>query len=176
MCRNVFYYLIGYDILQQFPVCFIDGTTLIWKQETADSGVLISDDLNFQDQVKKACAEASRGMNITGRSFKSRSSTFLSNMYKMFARLHMEYCVQVWNPVYTGEITRMEKEQNRFTRIMRQGRVMPPGERNNLLGISSHEDRQLRGDLIHMYRPDGNPNFFRRMKRKRYKTGGSTYI
>jgi len=75
-----------------FPVYFIDGIPIKREQKTADLGMLIGDDLNFQDQVKKACAKANREINII-RSFKSRSPTFLANMYKMFIRPHMDYCV-----------------------------------------------------------------------------------
>ena len=73
-------------------------------------------------------------------------------MFTMYVRPHLEYCVQVWNPEYIGDKLRMEKVQNRFTRLLRQGRVMSPRERNEVLGITSHEVRRLRGDLIYIYK------------------------
>ena len=79
----------------------------------------------------------------------------------MFVRPHLEHCVSVWNPSYVGDILAMEKTQNRFTRMLRHGPVLTPQERNNLLGITSHRDRRLRGDLINMYKLGDDQRLFR---------------
>ena len=67
-------------------------------------------------------------------------------------RPYMEYCIQVWNPVYAGDIKKMEKIQNRFSRLLRLSSVTPPSQRNELLGITCHEKRRLRGDLIYIFK------------------------
>ena len=46
----------------------------------------------------------------------------------------------------------MEKVQNRMTRLLREGTVMTPEERNMRMGLTTHEVRRKRGDLIHMYK------------------------
>ena len=73
-------------------------------------------------------------------------------MYKIYVRPHLEYCVQAWNPVYSGDIKLMEKVQDRFTKMLRHGPVLSPRERNEILNITDHRTRRLRGDLIHIYK------------------------
>ena len=41
----------------------------------------------------------------------NKSGKFLSNMFKRFVRLHLKYYVQLWKPVYIGEISLMEKSK-----------------------------------------------------------------
>ena len=88
---------------------------------------------------------------------------FLASMYKMHVRPKLEYCVQTWNPVYAGDIDMIEKVQNRFSRLLPHGSILSPQERNRVLGITSHQTRRLRGDLILMYQLiDNNRNMFQR--------------
>ena len=134
------------------PDFSINSVPLEKKQQALDLGILISDDLKFHNQVLKACKRATQEINRIRRTFTSRNPSFLRNMFTMYVRPHLEYCVQVWNPEYLGDKLRMEKVQNRFTRLLRQGRVMSPRERNEVLGITSHEVRRLRGDLIYIYK------------------------
>ena len=101
-----------------FPTYKINGINLDRKSSTSDLGVIISDSFKFHDQVKQACMKANRAINNIWRSFISRNPQFLSSLYKSYVRPHLEYCVQLWNPVYTEDIHRMEKVQNRFTRLL----------------------------------------------------------
>ena len=135
-----------------FPEYFIDGVNLPRKESARDLGVIISDNLKFHDQVAHACKKATKEINIVRRSFVSRNPNFLSNMFKIYVRPHLEYCGQVWNPVYSGDALALEKVQNRFTRMLPYGYIMPPEERNRVLGITDHKTRRLRGDLIYMYK------------------------
>ena len=82
-------------------------------------------------------------------------------MYKMFVRPHLEYCIQVWNPLYIGDINKMEKVQDRFSRLLRQSSTMTPTERNHVLGITPHQTRRLRGDLIYMFKLHSNEKLFK---------------
>ena len=78
----------------------------------------------------------------------------------MHVRPQMEYCGQTWDPVYSGDTIKMEKVQNRFTKLLRHGRVMTPAERNEALGITDHKTRRMRGDLIYMFKLMHNENLF----------------
>ena len=49
-------------------------------------------------------------------------------------------------------IFKIERIQNRFTRLLPHGPVMTPEERNQYLKLTDHETRRLRGDLILMYK------------------------
>ena len=143
-----------------FPTYDMDGVPLPRRTTATDLGITISDDLKFHEQVAAACKKANREIAIIRRTFVSRNPKFLANLYKMHVRTRLEHCVQVWNPVYTGDTIAMEKVQNRFTRLLRHGRVMAPEERNVFLGITDHKTRRLRGDLVHIYKMLEDENLF----------------
>ena len=105
------------------------------------------------------------------RSSRSRNPTFLSNMYKMYVRPHMEYCVEVWNPVYAGDILRLEKVQNKMTRLLRQGHLLTHAERNSMFRITSHEKRRLRGDMVNIFNNYDNTALF--TPRNNFRTRGN---
>ena len=73
-------------------------------------------------------------------------------MYKLYVRPRLEYCVEVWNPGFMGDIKKMEKVQNKMTKLARNCRNLRPNQRNSALSIKTHEKRRLRGDLINMYK------------------------
>ena len=122
------------------------------KSSCRDLGILIADDMKFHHQVDSACKKAYFEIGRIRRSFISRSPKFLSSMYKIYVRPHLEYCVELWNPGYRGDIIKMEKVQNRMTRLLREGRHLNPEERNKRLNITSHEIRRKRGDMINIYK------------------------
>ena len=81
-------------------------------------------------------------------------------MYKLYVRPHLEYCVEVWNPTARGDINKLEKVQNKMTKLTCNTINMNPEQRNMTLGLSSHEQRRLRGDLINMYKNIDNDSIF----------------
>ena len=81
----------------------------------------------------------------------TRNPAFLRGLFTTYVRTHIEYCVNLWNPVHRTDIEKLEKVQNMFTRLLRFSSVMTPHERNECIGITSHEIRRNRGDLIAMY-------------------------
>ena len=83
-------------------------------------------------------------------------------MYKTYVRPKLEYCGQVWNPVYVGDSTMMEKVQNRMTKMLPRGAQISPEERNSILKITDHRTRRLRGDLIYIFKMFENQNLLPR--------------
>ena len=147
---------------QEYPTYFMDDCELQRKESARDLGVTVCQNLKLHDQVSKACKDATRQINIIRRTFVSRDPKFLASMYKMHVRPRLEYCIQMWNPVYAGDIERMEKVQNRYTRLVINGQSMTPAQRNHRLGITSHRTRRLRGDLIQMYKMISDTSLFPR--------------
>ena len=81
-------------------------------------------------------------------------------MYKLHVRSHTDYCISVWNPQYKGDITKMEKVQNKMSRLLVNGERMSHDERNCLLHISSHEERRAPGYLINTFKKLDNLKYF----------------
>ena len=88
----------------------------------------------------------------------------------------MEYCVEVWNPKYKGDVDKLEKVQNKMTRLIRNGASRTPEQRNQLLGISSHEQRRLRGDLINIYKNINNQDIFQLRDNQRLRGHNKTIV
>ena len=158
------------------PTYMLGGTQVTRKQQVKDLGIIISEDLKGHAQVSKACKRANQEIDRIRRSFVSRSPAFLSNMYKLYVRPHMEYCVEVWNPKYKGDIDKMEKVQNKMTRMVRNGASRRPDQRNQLLRISSHEQRRLRGDLINIYKNIDNRDLFQLRDNQRLRGHSKTIV
>ena len=142
------------------PVYSIENQILQRKTEGRDLGIIVSEDLKFHKHIDSMRAKANREVNRIRRSFITRSPRFLSEMYKLYVRPHMEYIVELWNPCYAGDIMKLEKVQNNMTRMLNLGQHMTPEQRNEMLGLTSHEDRRRRGDLIAMFKHVGTNRFF----------------
>ena len=134
------------------PTYQIGNVPIQSKTEVRDLGILISQDLKYHSQVDAACKKAHKEINRIRRSFKSRSPNFIKNMYKLYVRPRLEYCVEVWNPKYLGDIKKMEKVQNKMTKLARNCHNQNPNQRNLTLGLLTHEKRRLRGDLINTWK------------------------
>ena len=63
-------------------------------------------------------------LNRIRRSFVSRSPKLLSEIFKQYVRPHLEYAVEVWNPRAVGNAQKIEKVQNRMTKLLPTGRVL----------------------------------------------------
>ena len=125
-----------------------------------DLGILISEDLKFHAQIDQACKRAHAEINRIRRSFVSRSPDFIAEMFKLYVRPHLEYAVEVWNPRCRGDVMKIEKVQNKMTKLIPHGHMLSQQQRNAKLGLSSHEDRRLRGDLINIYKNIENQYLF----------------
>ena len=134
------------------PQYFIEETQINRKQKVTDLGLVITEDLKFHSHVDHICKLSKWEISRIRRSFVSRNPQFLTNMFKTFVRPNLEYAVQVWNPSYIEDKKKIERIQNRFTRLLPHGPVMTPEERNQYLKLTDHETRRLRGDLILMYK------------------------
>ena len=71
-------------------------------------------------------------------------------------RPHLEYCVQMWNPVAAHgswkTILELEAVQRRYTRMIDDIGVLPYSERLDALKLTTLAERRIRGDLIETFK------------------------
>ena len=154
------------------PHYSINNTPIEQKEKVVDLGITISQDLKFHGHIDNICEKAKREINRVRRSFKCRTPDFLANVYKTHIRPTIEYAEPVWNPVYRGDSDKLEKVQNKLTKLLKHGSVMRPDERNQMLGLTDHKTRRLRGDLIHLFKASlaNQLNLVDRHSKRRFNT------
>ena len=134
------------------PIFKIKNTPIENKRSTSDLGVTITEDFKFHKQVDKVCNLGKLEVNRIDRNFISRSPYFLRDAFKTYVRPIIEYNNEIWNPVYIGDQNKLEKVQNKLTKLLNYGEIMRPDERNRIMNLESHQQRRLRGDLISIFK------------------------
>ena len=86
----------------------------------------------------------------------------------------MEYAVEVWNPRDRGDVLKLEKVQNKMSRLLPTGHILHPDQRNATLGLTTHEERRLRGDLINIYKQINNESLFTLRNNPRFRGHSKT--
>ena len=84
--------------------------------------------------------------------------------------------MELWNRRFVGDISKMKKVQNKMTKLLLQGNILTPQERNNVLRITSHEQRRLRGDLVNMFKNIDNQSLFTMINNARIRGNYKTII
>jgi len=117
-----------------------------------DLGVIISNDLKFNEQVANVVQKANGVLAMIKRTFKHWNVLNFRKLYSAFIRPHLEYCTAAWNPYKKKDIKLLEKVQRRATKLVPQLRDLNYESRLANIGIPTLEERRKRGDLIQYFK------------------------
>ena len=117
-----------------------------------DLGVLINSNLKVSDHVNAITKKANQMLGIVKHSFSYLNVEKLKILYKGYVRPHLEYAVQSWSPFLKKDIEAIEKIQRKATKIPPELRNLPYEERCKRLGITTLEERRIRGDMIEVFK------------------------
>ena len=117
-----------------------------------DLGILISNNLKWENQVNKAAKTANSVIAQIKNSFTYFDSSLVKLLYVSLVRPHLEYAVSVWNPYMKKDIDKLESVQHRATRLVPCLRKKPYELRLKKLQLTNLEIRRQRGDLIQYYK------------------------
>ena len=128
------------------------GSALAVTREERDLGVLIDDQLNFDKHIRGIVNKANRMLGMIKIGFACLDKEMFMNLYPVLVRPLIEYCVQVWSPHMQKHIDLLEGVQKRATKLVPELRNMTYEKRLEKLGLTSLEDRRIRGDMIETYK------------------------
>ena len=86
----------GYHISNN--IFLLEGHILETVDVEKDLGVMIRKDLKASSQCVKIVKTANQILGMIKRAFTFKTKNNLLKLYKSLVRLHLEYCMQVWNP------------------------------------------------------------------------------
>ncbi len=93
-----------------------------------------------------------KSANLILKCFRSKSWTFLLNLFKTFVRSKLEFSSPVWNPQNIGDIDLLERVQRTFTRRVCRNDTLSYAQRLQLLKLDSLELRRLIADQILVFK------------------------
>jgi len=129
------------------------GTTKLNNSvKEKELGVIIDNSLNFSDQCAATVKKANRMLGVLRRKVKYKSKEVVVRLYKALVRPVLEYCVQLWNPIYKGDINALEGVQRRALKMVNGFYRLSYTDRLIKTGLPSLSKRRVRGDLIQMYK------------------------
>ena len=78
------------------------------KLVITDLGVKMNNKADFSDHVDKVCSKASQKSGWVLRTFSCRSTQFMKTMWKSLIQGHIDYASQLYQPLQSGNLTRIE--------------------------------------------------------------------
>jgi len=97
-------------------------------------------------------SQSKQVLGLIRRSFKIISSDMLTFLYKMYVRLHLEYCAPIWCLYFTKDIDIIEKVQRRATKLLSDISHLPYETCLVKLSLYSLYCRRQRRDLIETFK------------------------
>lgn len=122
------------------------------SQGEKDLGVYISSDLKWKTHIEMITSKANRILGMLTKTFISRDANLWKTLYISLVRPQLEFASTVWSPYLKSDIELIEKVQHRATNLPKSMRSLNYEDRLKLWGITTLEERRVRGDLIQIYK------------------------
>ena len=135
------------------PVCLSHSDSKLESvNEEKDLGIIVSDDLKWEKHCSAAVTKSNRIPGMIKQNFTDRSKEVIIPLYKSLARLHLEYCCQIWNPNYNKNIDLVEGVQRQATKLITGMQNLSYDDRVKHLGLVRLNTRRLRSDLVETFK------------------------
>ena len=120
---------------------FLDGILLEDVESEKDLGLLVSENLSWDDNIRTCIKDANQCIGWIARNLLTRDHNIISKVYKTIIRPKLEYGVQLWNPAAChgnwSIILELEAIQRRFTRLANNVGLLPYSKRLELMNLTT---------------------------------------
>ena len=79
------------------------------KDSVRDLGVQLTDNGAFDEHIEKVCKKVRQKSGWIFRTFYSRNTLFLKQLFKSLIQPHIDYCSQLWAPLEGSNLEKIEK-------------------------------------------------------------------
>ena len=117
-----------------------------------DLGVYIDGNLNFKEHIKNTVKKAYYACYKILRNFSFRDHDILVPLFKSLVRPILEYGNVVWNNCIKKHMNKIENVQRKYTRYITGTKNLTYEQRLKKIKLPSLEYRQIRGDLIQVFK------------------------
>ena len=125
------------------------GDPITIKNTVKDLGVYSTNDLLFEEHMKKTINSCRVVSGMLLRTFSTREKEPMLRMFNTYIKSKMEYCCIVWSPVSHKWIYELEKIQKTFTSKINGMEELDYHERLKKLNLYSLERRRERFMIIY---------------------------
>ena len=122
------------------------------KDVLRDLGIMVNDKANFEDHIDKVCAQVNQKAGWILRTFTCRRTWFMKLMWKTLVQGHIDYCSQLYQPIQTGQLQRIENLQKSFTKKIPEMKNINYWERLKCLRLNSQQRRFERYRIIYTWK------------------------
>ena len=85
-----------------------------------DLGVLIDKSLKFSEQCNSVAKSANNILGMIKKNITCKNKSIIIKLYKSLVRPKLEYCVQCRSPFLKKDIDKLEKVQERATKMIEE--------------------------------------------------------
>ncbi len=130
----------------------LSSTNLKSISQEKDIGVIIDENLKFDNHISEKVKKASQMFALLRRSFNFMTDELFLPLYKSLVRVHLDFASTVWAPYKIKHVEQLESVQRRITKQLPGMKDLPYPERLRRLKLPTLSYRRLRGDLIEAYK------------------------
>ena len=117
-----------------------------------DLGIYIDPNLNFKKHIKNTVKKSSFTSYKILKNFTFRKANILVPLFKTLVRPILEYGNVIWANGIKKYMTKIENVQRKFTKHISGMSKLPYEERLKKVKLPSLEYRQIRGDMIQVFK------------------------
>jgi ribonuclease P/MRP protein subunit RPP40 len=130
----------------------LGGKELKSVEQERDLGIIIHQNGKSAAQCTIAANKANQVLGMIRRNIKWKNQEVIVRLYKALVRPKIEYCVQAWSPNLEKDKLLLEKVQRRATKMIEGFGRLSYDERLRRTGLTTLEERRIRGDLIETFK------------------------